>query len=70
MGYGCGMESLVESYEDEIFGLLGIDTGRVSQFWTDMADASDEIKEVVSRESSISGGATEKEKLVQAAGAA
>jgi len=70
MGFGCGMESLVESYEDEIFGLLGIDTGRVAQFWTDMAGATDEIKEVVSGEKSIIGDAMEKEKPAQAAGVA
>jgi|GEM_PF-181148 len=53
MGFGCGMESLVESYEDEIFQLLGITPGKAAQFWTDMSDVSDDIKHVVSDESPI-----------------
>jgi putative nucleotidyltransferase with HDIG domain len=61
MGYGCGMESLVESYEDDIFGLLGINTSMVAKFWTDMASVSDEIKEVVSEDSPIFGGESDSE---------
>jgi putative nucleotidyltransferase with HDIG domain len=56
MGHGCGMESLVESYEDGIFKLLGINTSMVAQFWTDMAGASDEIKGIVSEGSALFGG--------------
>jgi putative nucleotidyltransferase with HDIG domain len=53
MGYGCGMECLVESYEDDIFGMLGIKTNQVAQFWNDMAGTSDEIKNVVSEDSPL-----------------
>ncbi len=56
MGFGCGMESLVESYEDDIFGLLGISTGMAAKFWTDMAGVSDEIKELLSEDSPLFGG--------------
>jgi len=55
MGYGCGMESLVESYENDIFGLLGITPGMVANFWSDMAGVCDEIKEVVSEDSPVFG---------------
>ena len=53
MGYGCGMESLVESYEDEIFDLLGIKTNGVPQFWADMAGAADAINSVISKEGPV-----------------
>ncbi|MBW2108854.1 MAG: HDOD domain-containing protein, partial [Deltaproteobacteria bacterium] len=53
MGYGCGMESLVESYEQDIFGLLGIQPSMVGQFWKDMAGVCDQIEDVVSEESSM-----------------
>ena len=56
MGFGCGMESLVESYEDDIFGLLGINTSMVAKFWTDMSGVSDEIKELLSEDSPLFGG--------------
>lgn len=62
MGFGCGMENLVESYEDEIFGMLGISTGMVTQFWTDMAGATDRIKEVVSEDGPVFGGEMKKER--------
>jgi putative nucleotidyltransferase with HDIG domain len=60
MGYGCGMESLVESYEDDIFSVLGITPGTVSNFWTDMARVCEEIEEVVSEDSAVFGGENEK----------
>jgi putative nucleotidyltransferase with HDIG domain len=56
MGYGCGMESLVESYEEGIFQLLGISPGMVAQFWTDMAGVCDQIADVVSEDSPVFGG--------------
>lgn len=55
MGYGCGMESLVESYESDIFGLLGITSGMVANFWSEMAGVCDQIKEVVSEDSPVFG---------------
>ncbi len=68
MGFGCGMENLVESYEDKIFEQLGISTGMVTQFWTDMAGAGDRIKEAVSENGPIFGGETKKERQGAAAG--
>lgn len=47
MGFGCGVESLAESYEDEIFGLIGIDAGTVGQFWTGMASARKKITQLI-----------------------
>jgi putative nucleotidyltransferase with HDIG domain len=55
MGYGCGMESLVESYESGIFGVLGITPGMVADFWSEMAGVCDQIKEVVSEDSPVFG---------------
>lgn len=68
MGFGCGLESLVESYEDEIFGALRVSTDRVEQFWTDIATAMGEIKQVLGDKSSIFGESTEIEIEITAAG--
>jgi len=46
LGYGCGMERLVESYDHEIYGTLGITSDSVNQFCTELADTTGEIKEL------------------------
>ncbi len=61
MGFGCGVETLVQSYEDEIFGLIGIDTGTVGQFWTGMATARKKITQLVG-ESSLTLDGNDQEK--------
>jgi putative nucleotidyltransferase with HDIG domain len=55
MGFGCGLENLVESYEDKVFGLLGIGPDKVAQFWTDIAGTTDEIKDLLSDDSPVFG---------------
>jgi putative nucleotidyltransferase with HDIG domain len=56
MGWACGIESLAEAYEDEIFGVLGISTNMVGQFWTDIRSTMGEVKQLLSDESAIFGG--------------
>ncbi len=67
MGFGCGLESLVESYDNETFGLLGINSGTVGQFWTDMAGTVEEIKQFVGDKDLGLGGTAEEEKQPRAA---
>ena len=55
MGFGCGLENLVESYKDEVFGLLGIGLDKVAQFWTDIAGTTEEIKGLFSDDSPVFG---------------
>jgi len=46
LGYGCGMERLVESYDHEIYGTLGITTESVDRFCTEIADATGGMKDL------------------------
>lgn len=62
MGYGCGMESLVQSYEQQIFSELGITPSMVGKFWTEMAGVCSQIEAVVSEDSSIFGGVVQNNK--------
>ncbi|MDY6986830.1 MAG: HDOD domain-containing protein [Thermodesulfobacteriota bacterium] len=54
LGYGCGRERLVESYDHEIYGTLGITSDSVNQFCTEIADTTGEIKDLLPDNSSAS----------------
>ncbi len=60
MGFGCGLENLVESYEDKLFGMLVIGPDKVAQFWTDIAGTTDDIKELLSDDSPVFGARNKK----------
>ena len=59
LGFGCGLEHLVQGQDDGILALIGVDPEAAPQFWSDMAEASVEIDHVVS------GDATEAEDPVR-----
>ena len=48
LGFGCGLENLVQSHEESVLSLIGVSPEAVPQFWSDMAGASVEIDRVVS----------------------
>jgi putative nucleotidyltransferase with HDIG domain len=50
LGFGCGLESLVESHEEDILAMIGVSAETVPQFWSDMAEASVDIDRVIHRE--------------------
>lgn len=47
LGFGCGLENLVESQDAQVLDLIGVSPEATPQFWSDMAETAGEIDRVV-----------------------
>jgi hypothetical protein len=63
VGFGCGLESLVGCYDQEIFGALGIEAETVGQFWTGMTGIVEEIRQLSSDGTLSAAGGAEREEV-------
>jgi HD-like signal output (HDOD) protein len=55
LGYGCGMERLVESYDREVYETVGITSDSVSRFCADMASTTGDIKDLLHEKKTTNG---------------
>jgi putative nucleotidyltransferase with HDIG domain len=59
LGFGCGLEHLVQADENSVLSLIGVSPETAPQFWSDMAEASVEIERVVLGDGRVSNKMSE-----------